>query len=133
MSGGPSHHDLWDYKPKMREMFGKDLPEHVRDGQRITGMTAGQKTLPGFPSKYTFTKHKTTTAVVGRNCCRNGKVAKELGVVTARSPRRSTMTPGITNPDRQPDSRPAKPRRLASYGLGRMNENCPATSYARSF
>ena len=40
MSGGPSHHDTWDYKPKMQEMFGKDLPEHVRDGQRITGMTS---------------------------------------------------------------------------------------------
>ncbi|MCH8192805.1 MAG: DUF1501 domain-containing protein, partial [Planctomycetes bacterium] len=37
MSGGPSHHDLWDYKPQMRAMFGKDLADHVRDGQRITG------------------------------------------------------------------------------------------------
>ncbi|SVD91117.1 uncharacterized protein METZ01_LOCUS443971, partial [marine metagenome] len=36
MSGGPSHLDLWDYKPKMREMYGKDLPKEVRDGQRIT-------------------------------------------------------------------------------------------------
>ena len=57
MSGGPSHHDLWSHKPKMREMFGKDLPEHVRDGQRITGMTAGQKTLPVCPSKYKYTRH----------------------------------------------------------------------------
>ena len=54
MSGGPSHHDLWDYKPKMREMFGQDLPDHIRDGQRITGMTAGQKTHPVCPSKYKF-------------------------------------------------------------------------------
>ena len=37
MSGGPSHLDLWDYKPKLVEEFGKDLPDHVRDGQRITG------------------------------------------------------------------------------------------------
>ena len=58
MSGGPSHHDLWDYKPKMQEMFGKELPEHIRDGQRITGMTAGQKTLPVCPSKYKFTKQE---------------------------------------------------------------------------
>ncbi|MDP7497776.1 MAG: DUF1501 domain-containing protein, partial [Roseibacillus sp.] len=56
MSGGPSHHDTWDYKPKMHEMFGQDLPEHIRDGQRVTGMTAGQKTLPVCPSKYKFTK-----------------------------------------------------------------------------
>ena len=51
MSGGPSHLDLWDYKPKLVEEFGKDLPDHVRDGQRITGMTARQKTLPMAPSK----------------------------------------------------------------------------------
>ena len=36
MSGGPSHLDLWDYKPKMQEKYGQDLPEEVRDGQRIT-------------------------------------------------------------------------------------------------
>ncbi len=58
MSGGPSHHDLWDYKPKMQEMFGQNLPDHIRDGQRITGMTAGQKTHPVCPSKYKFTKHE---------------------------------------------------------------------------
>jgi hypothetical protein len=57
MSGGPSHHDLWDYKPKMQAMFGQPLPEEIRDGQRITGMTSGQKTLPICPSKYKFAKH----------------------------------------------------------------------------
>src|SRR6056297_1295442 len=57
MSGGPSHHDLWDYKPKMKDMFGEPLPEHIRDGQRITGMTANQKTLPVCPSKYKFTQY----------------------------------------------------------------------------
>jgi len=56
MSGGPSHHDLWDYKPKMKQMFGKPLPDHIRNGQRITGMTARQKTLPICPSKYKFTR-----------------------------------------------------------------------------
>ena len=58
MSGGPSHHDMWDYKPKMKEMAGEDLPEHVRDGQRITGMTSKQKTLPVAPSKYEFAKFR---------------------------------------------------------------------------
>ena len=83
MSGGPSHHDLWDYKPKMREMFGKNLPEHVRDGQRITGMTAGQKTLPVCPSKYTFTKHENNDRGlwVSELLPYTAKVAKELAVV----------------------------------------------------
>jgi len=52
MSGGPSHIDMWDYKPRLSEEYGKDLPPEVRDGQRITGMTSGQKTLPLAPSKY---------------------------------------------------------------------------------
>ena len=43
MSGGPSHHDMWDYKPKMKDMAGKDLPKEVRNGQRITGMTSARK------------------------------------------------------------------------------------------
>ncbi|MGB2402439.1 MAG: DUF1501 domain-containing protein, partial [Akkermansiaceae bacterium] len=36
MSGGPSHIDMWDYKPRLSEEYGKDLPPEVRDGQRIT-------------------------------------------------------------------------------------------------
>ena len=57
MSGGPSHHDMWDYKPKMLAEFGKPIPEHIRDGQRITKMTSKQKTLPVCPCKYKFTKY----------------------------------------------------------------------------
>src|SRR5262245_32542843 len=44
-SGGPSHLDLFDYKPGLQAQFGIDLPPSVRMGQRITGMTSGQKTL----------------------------------------------------------------------------------------
>ena len=45
MAGAPSHLDLFDPKPKLTEMTGQDLPESVRKGQRITGMTSGQKNL----------------------------------------------------------------------------------------
>ena len=52
MSGGPSQHDLWDYKPKLVDLFGQQLPAEVRDGQRITGMTSNQKNgLPLCRSK----------------------------------------------------------------------------------
>ena len=58
MSGGPSHIDLWDYKPKLGDLFGQQLPDEVRDGQRVTGMTANQKSgFPLAPSRYKFTKH----------------------------------------------------------------------------
>src|SRR5207248_1872488 len=46
MSGGPSHIDLFDYKPKLKDYHGTELPASVRMGQRITGMTAGQKSFP---------------------------------------------------------------------------------------
>ena len=57
MSGGPSHLDLWDYKPNLKNKFNEQLPDDVRDGQRVTGMTANQKNgLPICPSKYKFTR-----------------------------------------------------------------------------
>ena len=45
-SGGPSHIDMFDYKPKMREFHGEELPDSIRNGQRLTGMTSGQKSFP---------------------------------------------------------------------------------------
>src|SRR3954453_9961609 len=57
MSEGPSQMDTWDYKPKMAEMFEKDLPASVINGQRLTTMTSGQGRLPIAPSKYRFSRH----------------------------------------------------------------------------
>src|SRR5262245_30399315 len=57
MSGGPSHIDLFDYKPKLREYHGKELPASVRMGQRITGMTAGQKAFPCVAPMFKFSQH----------------------------------------------------------------------------
>ncbi len=57
MNGGPSQIDTWDYKPKLDDYFDKDLPDSVRQGQRITTMTSGQKRFPVAPSKFKFTQH----------------------------------------------------------------------------
>ncbi len=57
MSGGPSQLDLWDYKPKLNDLFNTDLPDSVRRGQRITTMTSGQTRFPIAPSKYKFQKY----------------------------------------------------------------------------
>ena len=43
MVGAPPQHDLFDYKPLMKDMFDKDLPESIRNGQRLTTMTSGQR------------------------------------------------------------------------------------------
>ncbi len=56
MNGGPSQIDLWDHKPKLNDHFGKDLPDSIRLGQRLTTMTSGQAKFPVAPSKYKFEK-----------------------------------------------------------------------------
>src|SRR5438105_3502742 len=57
MSGGPSHIDLFDYKPKLRDYHGKELPATVRMGQRVTGMTSGQKSFPCVAPMFKFARH----------------------------------------------------------------------------
>ncbi|MDA7882116.1 DUF1501 domain-containing protein [Akkermansiaceae bacterium] len=140
MSGGPSQHDMWDYKPKMEKMFGEDLPEYVRDGQRITGMTSGQKTLPVCPSKYKFTKHENNQdgVWVSELLPHTAKVVKELCVVHSTFTEAINHDPAITyiQTGSQIPGRPSMGSWL-SYGLGNMNENLPGyvvmhakTSYA---
>lgn len=57
LNGGPSQIDTWDHKPKLHDQFDKDLPDSIRQGQRITTMTSGQARLPVAPSKYKFQQH----------------------------------------------------------------------------
>src|SRR6185312_3489263 len=56
-SGAPSQMDLFDPKPKLTERYGQDLPDSIRQGQRLTGMTSSQKTFPVAPSKYKFARY----------------------------------------------------------------------------
>jgi uncharacterized protein (DUF1501 family) len=128
MSGGPSHHDLWDYKPKMQEMFGQDLPEHVRDGQRITGMTSRQKTLPICPSKYPFTQYANNDrgVYVSSLLPHTANVVKELCIVHSTFTDAINHDPAITyiQTGSQIPGRPSLGAWL-SYGLGSMNQNLP--------
>lgn len=128
MSGGPSQHDMWDYKPKMKESFGKDLPEDVRDGQRITGMTSGQKTLPVCPSKYEFKKYDNNQdgVWVSELLPHTAKVVKDLCVVHTTFTEAINHDPAITyiQTGSQIPGRPSMGSWL-SYGLGNVNENLP--------
>src|SRR5262245_28537655 len=56
-SGGPSQLELFDDKPLVREKQGSELPDSIRMGQRLTGMTSGQKSFPVIGSKFKFVKH----------------------------------------------------------------------------
>ncbi|MCA9263492.1 MAG: DUF1501 domain-containing protein, partial [Planctomycetales bacterium] len=130
MSGGPSHHDLWDYKPKMEEMFNQQLPDHIRDGQRITGMTAGQKNgLPVAPSKYKFTRCENNDrgVWVSELLPHTATVTKELCVVHSTFTEAINHDPAITyiQTGSQIPGRPSLGAWL-SYGLGSLNENLPS-------
>src|SRR6266513_2656593 len=61
-SGGPSHLELFDDKPKLRELHGTELPDSIRQGQRLTGMTSGQKSFPVIASKFSFAQAGTNGA-----------------------------------------------------------------------
>lgn len=128
MSGGPSQHDMWDYKPKMKEMFNEDLPKDVRDGQRITGMTSRQSRLPLCPSKYEFKKHDNNDqgVYVSELLPHTAKVAKELCVVHTTFTEAINHDPAVTyiQTGSQIPGRPSFGSWL-SYGLGRMNEDLP--------
>src|ERR671925_2092745 len=56
-SGGPAQMDLFDYKPRLHELRGSELPASIRMGQRLTGMTSTQATFPVAPPNFTFAQH----------------------------------------------------------------------------
>lgn len=129
MSGGPSHLDLWDYKPGLTEKFNQQLPDHVRDGQRVTGMTANQKSgLPICPSKYRFTKQDNNDrgVWVSELLPYTAQVAKELCVVHSTFTEAINHDPAITfiQTGSQIPGRPSLGAWI-SYGLGSQNENLP--------
>lgn len=129
MSGGPSHLDMWDYKPKLKDKFNEQLPEHIRDGQRVTGMTAKQKSgFPLCPSKYRFTKHDNNENGVWVSSLLpyTAQVAKELCVVHSTFTEAINHDPAITyiQTGSQIPGRPSLGAWI-SYGLGSLNENLP--------
>jgi hypothetical protein len=64
MVGAPPQMDLFDYKPKMKDWYDKDLPESIRQGQRLTTMTSGQSRFPIAPSVFKFAQHGQSGAYI---------------------------------------------------------------------
>ena len=78
MSGGPSQMDLFDYKPKLNEMNGQELPPSVRMGQRLTGMSANQSSLPLAGSAFRFQQHGQCGAWVSELLPHTAKIVDDL-------------------------------------------------------
>jgi len=125
-SGGPSHIDLWDYKPNLKTMHGKPLPASVKGTQRVTGMTAGQKQfLTNAPIK-PFQQHGECGRWVSDLLPHTAKVVDELAILKAVHTEAINHDPGITfiNTGNQQIGHPSLGAWL-SYGLGSENQDLP--------
>src|SRR5687767_99667 len=126
MAGGPSQHDLFDHKPLLNTMNGQDLPDSVRMGQRLTGMSGNQATLPMAGSIFKFDRHGECGAPVSELMPWTAKVVDELCFIKSLHTEAINHDPAITFFQTGPQfaGRPSMGAWL-SYGLGSVNENLP--------
>jgi hypothetical protein len=127
MGEGPSQMDLWDYKPKLNDLFNKDLPPSVIGTQRLTTMTSGQDRLPVAPSKYKFSRHGKNGTWISELLPWTAKVVDDLCLVKSVHTEAINHDPAITYicTGSQLPGRPSLGAWL-SYGLGTENANLPA-------
>jgi len=126
-SGAPSQMDLFDPKPKMEAQRGKDLPESIRQGQRLTTMTSGQKSFPVAPSMFEFQQHGESGAWISELMPNLTTVADELCFIRSMHTEAINHDPAITfcQTGHQLAGRPSLGAWL-SYGLGTENQDLPA-------
>jgi hypothetical protein len=127
MSGGPSHIDLFDYKPQLQQYNNTELPAEIRMGQRITGMTAGQKAFPCAASIFKFSQLGESGTYVSELLPHIGKIADRITIVKSMNTEAINHDPAITyiQTGSQQPGRPSFGAWL-SYGLGADNANLPA-------
>ncbi|MDP4284583.1 MAG: DUF1501 domain-containing protein [Bacteroidota bacterium] len=126
-NGAPSQLDLFDYKPKLQEMFGQDLPPSIRMGQRLTGMTAGQKKFPLAGSVFKFNQYGESRAWMSELLPHTSKVVDDLCIIKSMYTEAINHDPALTffQTGAQIGNRPSMGSWL-SYGLGSENKNLPA-------
>lgn len=126
MAGGPSQFETFDYKPKLAKMAGQDLPDSVRNGQRLTGMSASQSILPVAPSIFTFQQHGKSGAWVSELLPHTARVVDDLCIVKSLFTEAINHDPAITF-FQTGDQLPGRPSigSWVSYGLGSDNRNLP--------
>jgi len=127
MSGAPSQIDLYDPKPKLREMTGQLLPESVRMGQRITGMTSGQKYLLCVGSPFEFKRQGKCGTEISELLPNIGGIADEIALLRAVHTDPINHDPAVTYlfSGHQQPGRPTLGA-WVSYGLGSENSSLPA-------
>jgi len=125
-SGAPSQMDLFDPKPALANKRGQNLPDSIRKGQRLTGMTATQEEFPLAPTIYKFNKHGQSGMELSELLPHTGKIADEICLIRTIHTQAINHDPAITffQTGAQLAGRPSIGSWL-SYGLGSLNENLP--------
>lgn len=126
MVGAPPQMDLFDYKPKMKDWFDKDLPESIRQGQRLTTMTSGQSRFPIAPSVFKFAQHGRNGAWVSELMPNVAKMVDDIAIIRSMHTEAINHEPAITfiQTGNQIAGRPCIGSWFA-YGLGSMNQDLP--------
>ena len=126
-SGAPSQLDLFDYKPSLKQHFDEDLPDSIRRGQRLTGMTSGQARFPVAPSMFEFKRRGQSGAWISELMPHISGIADKLCFIRSMHTEAINHDPAITffQTGSQIAGRPSVGAWL-SYGLGKENENLPA-------
>ena len=126
-SGAPSQLDLFDPKPGLQKLFGTELPASIRMGQRITGMTSGQKSLPVAPSIFKFAQHGKSGAWLSELLPHHAKIVDDVCFIKSMHTEAINHDPAITfiHSGSQQPGRPSLGS-WVSYGLGSENQNLPA-------
>ena len=127
MVGGPPQQDMFDYKPAMNDWYDKDLPESVRNGQRLTTMTSGQSRFPIAPSKFKFAQHGQSGMWVTELLPWTSKMVDDMCFIRSMHTEAINHEPAITymQTGNQITGRPCLGAWL-SYGLGSLNKDLPA-------
>ena len=126
-SGAPSQLELFDYKPKLEQMWGQDLPESIRKGQRLTGMTAGQSSFPLAASNYKFERYGSNGMTISELMPHTSKIVDDVTFIRSMHTEAINHDPAITffQTGSQQGGRPSWGS-WVSYGLGSDNQNMPS-------
>jgi len=126
-SGAPSQMDLFDWKPKLADLRGTELPDSIRKGQRLTGMTSRQESFPVAPSKFQFAQHGKCGAWVSELMPHVAKQVDEISFVKTLHTEAINHDPAVTffQTGNQLAGRPSMGS-WVSYGLGSDNADLPA-------
>ncbi|HEV2492837.1 MAG TPA: DUF1501 domain-containing protein [Terriglobia bacterium] len=126
-SGAPSQIELFDYKPRLRELQGTELPDSVRKGQRITGMTSGQSSFPVAAPIFKFQQAGKSGAWISELLPHTARIVDDIAIIKTVNTDAINHDPAITfiQTGFQQPGRPSMGA-WVSYGLGSENQNLPA-------